>query len=102
MKKVLVIIGIFLCIAVFTFRAMLVEAVTATTAPVEDVREGDVIFQTSLSAQSPLIKIGTRSSITHCGIIVMKNGDAYVLETLQTLVLTSFTTSNKLVQWGKH
>ena len=98
MKKVLVIIGIFLCIAVFTFRAMLVEAVTATTAPVEDVREGDVIFQTSLSAQSPLIKIGTRSSITHCGIIVMKNGDAYVLETLQTLVLTPL---DKFIARGK-
>ena len=50
--------------------------------------QGDVIFQTSKSQQSPLIQIGTRSKITHCGIIVMRGGKPYVLETLKTLVLT--------------
>ena len=52
------------------------------------MREGDVIFQTSLSQQSPLIKMGTRSTITHCGVVVMKDGKPYVLETQKTLVLT--------------
>ena len=52
------------------------------------MREGDVIFQTSPSKQSPLIQIATRSKISHCGIIVMKNGMPYVLETLKTLVVT--------------
>ena len=47
-----------------------------------------MIFQTSQSQQSPLIQIATRSKISHCGIIVMKNGKPYVLETLKTLVVT--------------
>ena len=64
------------------------ETLTAQTGAVGEVREGDVIFQTSQSEQSPLIQIGTRSKISHCGIIVMRGGKPYVLETLRTLVLT--------------
>ena len=88
MKKAFIIIGVMLCVMGYPFRSMLVEVVTATKAPIEDVREGDVIFQTSLSQQSPLIKMGTRSTITHCGVVVMKDGKPYVLETQKTLVLT--------------
>ena len=98
MKKTFIIIGVLVCIVAFPFRSMLIEALTVTTAPIENVREGDVIFQTSQSQQSPLIKIGTRSTITHCGIIVMRNGQPYVLETLRTLVLTPL---DKFVARGK-
>ncbi len=98
MKKAFIIIGVLVCIVVLPFRSMLMEALTATTVPITDVKEGDVIFQTSQSKQSPLIQIGTRSKITHCGIIVMKNGKPYVLETLQTLVLTPL---DKFVARGK-
>lgn len=80
--------GIILLIIALPFTSMVMETVTAQTKPVMDVREGDVIFQTSLSQQSPLIQIATRSKITHCGIVVMKNGKPYVLETLKTLVVT--------------
>ena len=66
--------------------------------PVKEVREGDVIFQTSQSQQSPLIQIATRSNISHCGIIVMKNGKPYVLETLKTLTLTPL---DKFIARGK-
>lgn len=88
MKKAFIIIVVILCVVAYPFSSMLVEVMTATKAPVEDVREGDVIFQTSLSQQSPLIKMGTRSTITHCGVVVMKDGKPYVLETQKTLVLT--------------
>ena len=47
-----------------------------------------MIFQTTQSRQSPLIQLATRSKISHCGIVVMKNGKPYVLETLNTLKLT--------------
>lgn len=80
--------GIILLIIALPFTSMVTETVTAQTKPVMDVREGDVIFQTSQSQQSPLIQIATRSKITHCGIVVMKNGKPYVLETLKTLVVT--------------
>ena len=70
------------------FSSMMTEMITAQTDPIEEVKEGDVIFQTSQSQQSRLIQIATRSRISHCGIIVMKNGKPYVLETLKTLVVT--------------
>ena len=88
MKKILIILGIILLILALPFSSMVTETFTAQTEPIKDIREGDVIFQTSQSEQSPLLQIATRSKITHCGIIVMKNGKPYVLETLKTLVLT--------------
>ena len=98
MKKIFIILGLILCVVAYPFRSMLIEGVTATKGPIEDVREGDVIFQTSLSQQSPLIKMGTRSTITHCGIVVMKDGKPYVLETQKTLVLTPL---KKFIARGK-
>ncbi len=98
MKKIFIILGLILCVVGYPFRSMFIEGVTATKGPIEDVREGDVIFQTSLSQQSPLIKMGTRSTITHCGIVVMKDGKPYVLETQKTLVLTPL---KKFIARGK-
>lgn len=81
-------LGIILLLIVSPFYSMVPETITAQTESVKEVREGDVIFQTSQSQQSPLIQIATRSKISHCGIIVMRNGKPYVLETLKTLVIT--------------
>lgn len=88
MKKTFIILGIVLLLLVLPFAQMISEVITAQTEPINNIREGDVIFQTSKSQQSSLIQIATRSKITHCGIIVMKDGKPYVLETLKTLVLT--------------
>jgi hypothetical protein len=82
------ILGIIILLLALPFSSMVTEMITAQTDPIEEVKEGDVIFQTSQSQQSPLIQIATRSRISHCGIIVMKNGKPYVLETLKTLVVT--------------
>lgn len=102
MKKFFkIVIAIFCVVAVcaaFLFGSWLVEPLSAQETPITDVREGDVIFQTSQSNQSPLIQIGTRSHITHCGIVVMKDGKPYVLETLKTLVLTPL---DKFIARGK-
>lgn len=88
MKRTFIIIGIILFIIVLPFSSMVVEEMSVQTKPIKEIKEGDVIFQTSQSQQSPLIQIATRSQISHCGIIVMKNGKPYVLETLKTLVIT--------------
>jgi hypothetical protein len=98
MKRTLILLGVIVVIVGFPFRSMLTESVTAQTKPIVNVKEGDVIFQTSQSQQSPLIQIATQSKITHCGIIVMKDGNPYVLETLKTLVLTPL---NEFVARGK-
>ena len=88
MKKWLTILGIIIIVIALPFMQIVKETLTAQTGAVGEVREGDVIFQTSQSEQSPLIQIGTRSKISHCGIIVMRGGKPYVLETFRTLVLT--------------
>lgn len=98
MKKVFMTLGIILLLLALPFCSMVTETITAQTKPVKEVREGDVIFQTSQSQQSPLIQIATRSNISHCGIIVMKNGKPYVLETLKTLRLTPL---DKFIARGK-
>lgn len=99
MKKLLIILAIIVVTVASPFSPMLFELATAQSQPIKEiVKEGDVIFQTSESRQSPLIQIGTRSKITHCGIIVMRNGEPYVLETLKTLVLTPL---DKFIARGK-
>ena len=98
MKKALIISGIILLLLALPFSSMVTETFTAQTGAVKNVKEGDVIFQTSQSEQSPLIQIGTRSMITHCGIVVMKGSKPYVLETQRTIVLTPF---DKFIARGK-
>lgn len=98
MKKILIIVGILLVAIAIPLRSWLIEPLSAQDTPITDVREGDVIFHTSQSSQSPLIQIGTRSHITHCGIVVIKDGKPFVLETLKTLVLTPL---DKFIARGK-
>ena len=98
MKKILLTLGVLLVAIAIPLRSWLIEPLSAQDTPITDVREGDVIFQTSQSSQSPLIQIGTRSHITHCGIVVIKNGKPFVLETLKTLVLTPL---DKFIARGK-
>lgn len=66
---------------------------------IENLKEGDIIFQTSQSSQSSLIAAATNSNKTHCGIIVEKNGQFYVLETLKTIKLTPV---KQFIKRGKH
>ena len=98
MKKILFTLGVLLVAIAIPLRSWLIEPLSAQDTPITDVREGDVIFHTSQSSQSPLIQIGTRSHITHCSIVVMRNGKSYVLETLKTLVLTPL---DKFIARGK-
>jgi hypothetical protein len=53
-----------------------------------ELKEGDVVFQISQSKQSPLIAAATGSQWTHCGVIVMKKGEPYVLEAASVVKLT--------------
>lgn len=98
MKKTFMILGIILLLIALPFGSMVTESLSSQTEPIKDIREDDVIFQTSQSQQSPLIQIATQSTISHCGIIIIKDGKTYVLETLKTLVLTPL---DKFIARGK-
>lgn len=57
-----------------------------------DWKEGDIVFQISKSEQSPLIQYATGSPWSHCGIVVKKNGQFYVLEASNVVKLTPIDT----------
>jgi hypothetical protein len=71
---------------------------TNSTAEEEDIlpyktgelQDGDIIFQTSLSAQSKAIQIATKSKYSHCGIIYKQGGKCFVYEAIQPVILTPF------------
>ena len=69
---------------------------------VEKLKEGDLIFHTSKSEQSPLIQYATMSVLSHCGIIIEKSDGLYVLEASSKLKLTplqEFINRGKGKQW---
>lgn len=70
----------------------LLFSILVNTSNAQEFKEGDIIFQTSQSKQSPLIAYATMSNKTHCGIIVEKDSKIYVLETLGTIKLTPIQT----------
>ena len=54
----------------------------------DQIHEGDIIFQTSLTAQSKAIQLATHSKYSHCGIIYKNNDSLYVFEAVQTVKST--------------
>jgi hypothetical protein len=65
------------------FLASLLSVVLA--APVQD---GDIIFQTSRSAQSEAIQLATDSPYSHVGIITIQDGAPMVYEAISTVQAT--------------
>lgn len=54
----------------------------------QQVREGDIIFHTSRSAQSSAIQKATHSKYSHMGIILYRNGEPHVFEAINTVQYT--------------
>lgn len=51
-------------------------------------RSGDIVFQTSRSAQSDAIQRATRSRYSHVGIVVVRDGEPMVFEAVEPVRLT--------------
>jgi hypothetical protein len=67
----------------------------------EQVRDGDIIFQTSMSSQSQAIQRATGSRYSHMGIIFLRKGSPYVFEAIKTVQYTSLDKWIRRGQ-GKH
>jgi inner membrane protein len=52
-------------------------------------KEGDILFQTSISGQGQAIQLATKSKYTHCGIILEKAGQLYVYEAINKMAWTT-------------
>ena len=63
-----------------------------------ELREGDLIFQTSLSRQSQAIQLATKSKYSHCGLIYKDGKDYYVFEAVQPVKRTQL---DKWIARGK-
>jgi hypothetical protein len=57
------------------------------------LKDGDIIFQTSLSQKSNVIQLATHSKYNHCGIIYKIKNDYLVFEAVQTVKYTP------LIKW---
>jgi uncharacterized protein YycO len=53
-----------------------------------EIKSGDIIFQSSLSAQSQAIQLTTHSPYSHCGIIYQEGGKYFVYEAIQPVKAT--------------
>lgn len=54
----------------------------------DEIKNGDIIFHTSLSKQSKAIQLATNSKYSHCGIVYSDNGLYYVFEAIQPIKTT--------------
>ncbi len=54
----------------------------------DDIQNGDIIFQTSLSAQSKAIQLATKSKYSHMGMIYKNGNNFFVFEAVQPVKLT--------------
>lgn len=54
----------------------------------DKLKNGDLIFQTSLSGQSKAIQLATKSKYSHCGIIYKEGKDFFVFEAVQPVKRT--------------
>jgi cell wall-associated NlpC family hydrolase len=52
------------------------------------LRDGDIVFQTSRSAQSQVIQLATHSPYSHMGLVLFRNGQPFVLEAIAHVQLT--------------
>jgi hypothetical protein len=64
-------------------------ALLATSArAATDLRDGDIIFHTSRSAQSAAIQRATHSPYSHVGVVLYREGKPYVFEAIATVRFT--------------
>ncbi|MHB8416503.1 MAG: YiiX/YebB-like N1pC/P60 family cysteine hydrolase [Myxococcales bacterium] len=67
---------------------VLVLGCRAAAPPARTVRDGDIVFQHSRSAQSRAVALATGSSWTHMGVVFLKGGAPWVLEAVEPVRLT--------------
>jgi hypothetical protein len=60
-------------------------ATTFVAAAPPTLREGDIVFSSSVHGRGAAIRAATGSTVTHCGIVFSKNGELMVLEAAKTV-----------------
>ena len=77
--------------------ALLVLVLLGRTAAASgQLRNGDIVFQSSRSGQSLAVQLATHSPYSHVGIVFMRDGKPFVYEAVATVRYTP------LEEWRKH
>ncbi len=98
MKKLITIIAflIFLITAVsFKFQGNPITKIKNAKFLVE-FKEGDIVFQTTQSAQCKAVQLATHSPYSHCGIVFKEDNNFFVYEAVQPVKITPID------EWIKH
>lgn len=85
-----------------TITTLVFVILLSCTTGTKDFKDGDIIFQTSKSSQSAMLKMATKSNLTHVGIIFYKNGKPFVLEAVQPVKVTPLESFIKRGEGGKY
>src|SRR5437867_3876205 len=63
---------------------------SCSRAPAVTLHDGDIVFQTSRSAQSQAVQSATHSPYSHMGLIVFRNAEPFVFEAIARVQFTPF------------
>jgi hypothetical protein len=66
-----------------------------------ELRNGDLVFQTSRSGQSAAVALATRSQLTHMGVVFLDRGEPWVLEAVEPVKRTRFETWRRRGEGGR-
>ncbi|WP_346087595.1 YiiX family permuted papain-like enzyme [Sphingobacterium ginsenosidimutans] len=101
MKKIAVFILIIICTLLIGRYYFHINATKAqngsldkkvkSSAMLPQLKDGDMIFQSSVSPQCKAVQLATGSPYSHCGLIFHEDGKPYVLEAVQPVTVTSLT-----------
>ena len=77
---------------------LLAGIILASCTKAVDLKEGDIVFQESLSSQSKAIQLATKSKYSHMGIVLKKDGKLSICEAGGTI---KFTPLSEWIRKGK-
>jgi hypothetical protein len=75
---------------------------SAAARSAEPLRDGDIVFHSSRSAQSEAIERATKSPYSHMGMIVHREGKPYVFEAIATVRYTPLASWTARGDGGKY
>jgi hypothetical protein len=87
MKKIAIVLLLVVAVGIYAKRRFYGSKIQ-TEIIANNIKNGDIIFQTSLSSQSKAIQLATNSPYSHCGIIYKDGSDFYVFEAVQPVKMT--------------
>jgi hypothetical protein len=86
---------------VLAIAALSVATSSSARPKAVDLRDGDLVFQTSRSGQSAAVALATRSRLTHMGVVFLDRGEPWVLEAVEPVKRTRFDAWKRRGEGGR-